>query len=204
MQPEIVSMERISPGSAITWWPAFRMRIFIASKSWTSPVNSAPARSQSGRPAQNASSITHWRKFSCVTGARSSMPSSRASASSAGPVAGTMQSTIELGNAQLPRDPAREIGVRQLGEPRHDPAQDAAVALQVVAAQAGERPPPLRPPDGQGRDHRAEGRAGRPGTGRVVADVGMLGVEAAARVEVVAALGHGERDDAGRGIGHAR
>ena len=45
--------------------------------------------------------MTHRRKFSCVTGTASSMPSSRASANSLGPIAGTMQSTIEFGNVQF-------------------------------------------------------------------------------------------------------
>ena len=59
----------------------------------------APARSQSGRPAQKASSITHWRKFSWVTGTASSTPKAFAISRSRGPVAGTMQSTMELGKA---------------------------------------------------------------------------------------------------------
>ena len=81
----------------MTWWPPLRMRIFIASKACTSSEKVAPALSQSGRPAQKSSSITHWRKFSWVTGAASSMPKVRTRSSSFGPVAGTMQSTIELG-----------------------------------------------------------------------------------------------------------
>jgi hypothetical protein len=80
--------------------------------------------SQSGRPAQNASSITHWRKFSWVTGAASSMPKARASAISAGPVAGTMQSTMELGKVQCPVDPSGQRRIGEPGQPCHRIARD--------------------------------------------------------------------------------
>ena len=53
-------------------------------------------------------------------------------------------------------------------------------------------------------DDSPKGRAGRVGIGRVVADIGMRGIEALGRrVDVIPALGHGHRHDADRGIGHA-
>ena len=57
--------------------------------------------SQSGRPAQKSSSITHWRKSSWVTGTASEIPKSWTKARSLAVVAGTMQSTIELGKLQF-------------------------------------------------------------------------------------------------------
>ncbi len=100
------------------------------------------------------------------------------------------------------------VGQLRVGQPRerHDRlAQDRAVALQVVAALAGERAGARVAPLLQRRDHRAEGGAGRLGVGGVVDDVGVVGVEAlGGRVDVIAAFGDGQRDDADGRIGHLR
>jgi hypothetical protein len=113
-----------------------------------------------------------------------------------------MQSTMELGKAPFASIQSARSGSVSRASPRHHLPQDRAIAAQVVARQARERPMPRRPAKAQRRDHRAEGGAGAVGIGGVVDHVGMGGIEAALRVEVIAALGHGQGDDADRGIGH--
>jgi hypothetical protein len=72
----------------------------MCSKGATSRTSVAPPLSQSGRPARNRSSITHWENGSVTTQASSRRPSRLATVSrSASVTAGTMRSTIALGQS---------------------------------------------------------------------------------------------------------
>ena len=117
-----------------------------------------------------------------------------------------------VGERHLRLDPGGELRVACPGESQHALAQDVAIVAEVVARQHGERPHPARAPVGQRRGDEAEDRAWRLGMGQIVRDVGRLQPEGAGRlVEIVAALGDGQRHDPdriptqpaqhGRGIG---
>ena len=170
------------------------------------PRRSRPTRSQSGRPAQKSSSITHWRKFSCVTG-RVVVDAEATAPSAISLRAGGGHDAVHhrVGKAAVARRSSRPApGSDSRASDDDRLAQDRAVALQVVAALAGER---ARARASRRRLSAAtmapKAVRGVVGIGGIVADVGMRRVEAAGgRVEVVAAFGHRQRDDADRRIGH--
>ena len=75
--------------------------------------------------------------------------------------------------------------------------------MQVITAQPGERPLPRITAQPQGRDHGPKGGARSVRVRRVMDDIGMGRVEPLAhRVDVIAALGNGQPDDANGRIGH--
>ena len=98
------------------------------------------------------------------------------------------------------------IGQHRIGHARerHDRlAQDIAVALQVVAAEPGERPLPRIAAQPQGSDYGPKGRARGLGMGRVMDNIGVGSVEPLAhRIDVIAAFGHRQPDDADDRVGH--
>jgi hypothetical protein len=100
-------------------------------------------------------------------------------------------------------DPLGQGGVGEAREAHDRLAQDRAVALQVVAAQPREGTDPTIATRAQGRDHGAEGGSGRVRVLGVMLDVGVGGVEGVGcGIEVVAALGHGQRHDADVALRH--
>ncbi len=110
-----------------------------------------------------------------------------------------------IGETACAVDPIGQGGVGQAREPHDRLAQDRAIALQVVAAQAGERADPLRAPLRKGRGHCAESRARGLRVFGVVLDIGMVHVQPPRRrVDVIAAFGHGQRHDADIGLRHPR
>ena len=107
-----------------------------------------------------------------------------------------------IGKGAVGVDPIGEVGVGEPRKSRHHLPQDRAIAPQVVARKARERPLPRRPPEPQRRDHRAKSGAGAARMGHVMGDVGMGCIEAPGGIDEIAALGHGQGHDADRGIGH--
>ena len=127
-----------------------------------------PTFSSAGRPAGNLSSTTHCRNSSQNTGQLSSRPYlSRRMARSRSVVAGVMRSTIELGKATLRANPAREVGIDQLGETGDRVLGDVAVAGNVVA--------------GHHREGRDAGRAAALQAGDDQAEGGLRRVDVARR-----------------------
>ena len=121
------------------------------------------------------------------------------------PGAGRRHDAVDhrVGEWALRVDPLGQVRVGGPRERHHAPAQHRTVALQVVAAQSregGDAPIASR---SQRRHHRAERGARAIRVGGVVPDVGMRRVEVLrCRMEVVAALGHRQGDDADCGIAH--
>ena len=76
-----------------------------------------------------------------------------------------------IGETALRIDPVSQRGVGQSGKAHDSLAQDCAIALQVVAAKAGERACALRPALRQGRYDRAKGRPGGLRGLRIMADI---------------------------------
>jgi len=95
-----------------------------------------------------------------------------------------------------------QLGVAQVGEAGERGPRHVAVADQVVAGDDRERRDAPRPPQVQGLDDEAEGGARRAVAGGVLEHRGVGGREAAGRVvDLIAALGDGQRDDPRGGVG---
>ena len=109
-----------------------------------------------------------------------------------------------VGEVDLPLHPVRQLRVAQARERREHPARHPAVVLDVVAGHDRERCDPALTAARQARGQEAE-RGARDGSRREVMDHVRLGrIELAGRlVEVVAALGHRERDDPRRPVREA-
>ena len=182
-------------------WPPFRMRIFMCSNGVTSGTNWAPTSSKAGRPAGKRSSTTHWMKSSQNTGQASSMPnSSRVIARSRSEVAGAMRSTMPLGKATLSRTQAASFGSCASARPSDGVARDDAVVRDVVAGEHGEGRDAGGAAGAQAGEDQAEHGLGRVGVRGVGGDRRDRRVEGAGGgIDEVAALGDGQRHDAGGG-----
>ena len=139
-------------------------------------VTSTPTSSHGGRPAANASSMTHWRNGSATTGQRSSMPmGSRSQLRSASSVTGVMRSTIELGNDVL-LDPCRQAGVERARPRDHRRAAASPLPGRLSQLRTVSGPAPVRG-DGAPARRPADRRSGsaawraRPSRARVSASV---------------------------------
>ena len=107
-----------------------------------------------------------------------------------------MRSTIAVGERTFSRDPVAELRVAQAGEGGERRARERAVALQVVARHHRERRDLALAPAPQRLGHEPEHRLRRPVRLEVRRHGGVVLDELAGRVvEVVAALGDGQRDD---------
>ncbi len=106
-----------------------------------------------------------------------------------------------VGELRVVRDPLRQCGILQSRERGEGRPSDVSVPFDVVARHDRERREPAVLATGQGLADESEGGA-RHGARRQIGPYGgVLGVElAGGGREVVAALGHGERDDAGVGV----
>ena len=81
--------------------------------------------------------------------------------------------------------------------------QDVSVALEIVAAEPGERRHARLAAVVESGDHGAKSCPGRLGMGGIMGDVGMVHVDhTGGGIEIISALGDGQRHDADRRIGH--
>ena len=98
--------------------------------------------------------------------------------------------------------PLRQLRIDQLGQPRHGVLRHVAVAGDVVAAHHRERLQAALPPQLQAEQDQPEHRLRSLGVGAVGDDVRVPGIEALrGRVDIVAAFGDGQRDDANARVG---
>ena len=121
------------------------------------------------------------------------------------PRAGRRHDAVDhrVGEGAVRVDPVGEVRVGRPCERNHGPPQHRAVALQVVAALAGERSDAPIAPKPERRQHCAERGARAIRVAGIVPDVRMLRVQTLRHgVDVVTALGDGQRDDPDCGIGH--
>ncbi len=179
-------------------------RSFISSYGSTSATTCTPASSSGGRPRPKSSSSTHWWNGSQTTGHRSSTPNWLARlARSSSVVTGVMRSTMQLGNRTCSSTHSPSFGSRNRANAVK--LRRAASPLPWMLSQdrtvKGARPRCRR---------RANASMTRPKRGlrrraglEVVYDARVVRVELPGDgVEVVAALGDGERDDPGLLVGH--
>ena len=108
-----------------------------------------------------------------------------------------------VGEGDVGIDPLGQVGVGHAGLAHHGGAGGLSVARQVVAVHDGEGGGARLAAPAQGLDDVAEGGGGLAGVGGVAAGALGVGAEGAGGVvDVVAALGDGQRHDAGGRGGH--
>ncbi|OIQ70133.1 hypothetical protein GALL_482580 [mine drainage metagenome] len=108
-----------------------------------------------------------------------------------------------VGESDMVGHPCGQRGVGKLREADHRIAGDVAVAGKVVAGHHGEGLNACRAARLEGSEDGAKGGGGFCWIFPVCDDVGVRWVEGALRrVDIIAALGHGQRDDADRRVGH--
>ena len=109
-----------------------------------------------------------------------------------------------VGEAAICLDPFGEAVILQAGKAHHGLPQDIAIALQVVATLPGKRPGPAVAAGAQGGDHGTKCRARGRGVRRIMLDIRMIDVKGPGhRIDVIAALGHRQGNDADIGLRHA-
>ena len=108
-----------------------------------------------------------------------------------------MRSTMQLGNATSASIQAASSGIARPREIQDAARDHRAIVLEIVAGEHGERAGAGSPPARQSLGDEAEHGARCAGMGEIVTDVRRVEPEPAGRlVEIVAALGDGQRDDA--------
>ena len=120
-----------------------------------------------------------------------------ASARSRGPVAGVMRSTMPFGKATLAATQSAKAGSDSRARPTTAALRHMAIAGQVVARHHGKGQHARRPGAAARRQGWRQRRCRGVGVRGICHDLGVAGIKApGGGIDEIAALGHGQRNDA--------